>query len=149
MERDRFRHSTSHRGPRDRRPLLLAGAAVGVVALTVAAIAVVRSGDDVDAAAVTLAGGAAAGCAPVDVTTAKSFEPVLTELATTLREAKPCVEVRINVADGRSAANTLRESGTDVWLPDDASWAGVAPRACWRRTPTAGPRSSRRARSTW
>jgi hypothetical protein len=128
MERDRFRHSKSHRGPRDRRAdiviaglvvvgaFVIAGALAGLVAMT---------GDDETGALA----GVSSSCAPVDVTTASSFEPVLREVATSLRQgdSDECVDVRISVADGRAAAGTLRETGADIWVPDDAAWAGIAP----------------------
>ena len=78
------------------------------------------------------------------MTTSTSFEPVLSDVAASLREGESCAEVRINVADGRAAAGTLKETGADVWIPDDATWAGIAPDgvlAAGRRRPARGARA--------
>jgi hypothetical protein len=60
----------------------------------------------------------------VKVVTATSFAPVLNTIAPALAEADPCVRLQITVADGRGAAALVTEA--DVWIPDDASWAGAA-----------------------
>ena len=60
----------------------------------------------------------------VEVVTATSFAPVLNTIAPALAAADPCVRLEITVADGRGAAALVPEA--DVWIPDDASWAGAA-----------------------
>jgi hypothetical protein len=124
-ERDKLGGSAQEPG---RRPLLyLAGGVAVLLALALAATAVVAlRGDDTDPA-VTLANEALGACDPVHVTTAESFAPVLREVGAALRQGDRCVDVAVTIADGRAAAGSLRESAADVWLPDDASWAGVAP----------------------
>jgi Ca-activated chloride channel homolog len=140
MERDRFRHSKSHRGQPDRRPVvvlallvvgvfLVAGAAAGVVAWS--------GGDGEDVAGLSAVG--ASSCTPVDVTTSTSFEPVLREVAASLRQGENCADVRVNVADGRPAADALTETSADVWIPDDASWAGVIPEGVLAPDPDGRP----------
>ena len=65
MERDRYRHSKSHRGPRDRRgEVILAALVVGVFVLAAAITAVVAwTGDDGSDVSATVAG-AASDCTP-------------------------------------------------------------------------------------
>lgn len=60
------------------------------------------------------------------VVTASSFAPVLTEIAAALESAENCVHVEVDVAEGRAAARRVVELAADVWIPDDAAWAGVA-----------------------
>jgi hypothetical protein len=128
MERDRYRHSKSHRGPRDRRPVVLvATIVVGVFLLAGLGAGVVALAGDDGSTAGTAVAGVSETCAPVDVTTSSSFQPVLRDVAASLRQGGSCVDVRINVADGRAASGTLTETGADVWIPDDAAWAGIAP----------------------
>ena len=61
------------------------------------------------------------------VVTASSFAPVLTAVAPGLAAADGCVRMDIVVADGRSAPDTVRQTGADLWIPDDTSWIGTAP----------------------
>ena len=60
------------------------------------------------------------------VVTASSFAPVLTEIAAALESAENCVHVEVDVAEGRAAARRVVELAADIWIPDDAAWAGVA-----------------------
>ncbi|MGH8774724.1 MAG: substrate-binding domain-containing protein [Jiangellaceae bacterium] len=60
------------------------------------------------------------------VVTASSFAPVLKDLAQSLETSDDCVQLQIDVADGRGAIARVTEIGADVWLPDDAAWAGAA-----------------------
>jgi hypothetical protein len=128
MERDRFRHSKSHRGQPDRRPVVvLALLVVGVflVAGAVAAVVAWSGGREDDLAGLSAVG--STSCTPVDVTTSSSFEPVLREVSASLRQGENCAEVRVYVADGRPAVDSLKDTSADVWIPDDAAWAGVVP----------------------
>lgn len=61
--------------------------------------------------------------ASVRVRTASSFAPVLRELAPALAKGKDCLDLQIDVVDGREALEGLDTSGTDVWIPDDIAWA--------------------------
>ena len=44
----------------------------------------------------------------------------------------------VAVADGRTAAGRLAEPAADVWIPDDAGWAGNPGPARLAATPAAG-----------
>lgn len=71
---------------------------------------------------------AAPPCArAVRVVTATSFAPVLQALAPTLRQGADCVDVSVQTADGRAAAELISRTPADVWIPDDTSWAGTVP----------------------
>jgi hypothetical protein len=62
----------------------------------------------------------------VKVVTATSFAPVLNTMANQLGEGEDCLRLEIVVADGRSASALAAQTGADVWIPDDISWAGTA-----------------------
>jgi hypothetical protein len=62
----------------------------------------------------------------VRVVTSASFAPVLATLAPRLERAANCVHVQADVADGRIGAERVKQLNADVWIPDDAAWAGVA-----------------------
>jgi hypothetical protein len=62
----------------------------------------------------------------VKVVTATSFAPVLNTMTAGLAEAENCLRLEVVVADGRSAPQLVEATGADLWIPDDASWAGVA-----------------------
>jgi hypothetical protein len=64
-------------------------------------------------------------CTTLRVVTATSFEPVLSELAPMLSQGGDCVRLDIEVADGQAAEARVAETAADVWIPDDAAWAGV------------------------
>jgi len=64
--------------------------------------------------------------ATLHIVTARSFAPVLEHLAPTLESGDDCVHAEVDVIDGRAAAEGLADLGADVWIPDDAAWAGVA-----------------------
>src|SRR2546429_6499899 len=66
------------------------------------------------------------GCArTVRVVTSASFAPVLANLQPGLDDGDNCVRLDIDVADGQAATQRLAQA--DVWIPDDAAWAGTAP----------------------
>ena len=65
-------------------------------------------------------------CTTLRIVTARSFAPVLTQLAPLLAEGSDCVRLNVEAADGQAAEVLVSESGADVWIPDDGAWAGVA-----------------------
>lgn len=65
-------------------------------------------------------------CTTLQIVTATSFAPVLTQLAPLLAEGSDCVRLNVEAADGQAAEVLVSESGADVWIPDDGAWAGVA-----------------------
>jgi hypothetical protein len=73
------------------------------------------------------------------VVAASSFAPVLNEIAAALESAESCVHLEVDVADGRAAARRVVELGADVWIPDDAAWAGVAEPATFAEPSAGGP----------
>jgi Ca-activated chloride channel homolog len=65
------------------------------------------------------------GCArALRVVTSSSFAPVLANLQPGLDKGDDCVRLNIDVADGLAATQRLGQA--DVWIPDDAAWAGTA-----------------------
>jgi len=101
------------------------GALIVVAGLVVVSgVAGARRGSDTTTAEQT----APAACdRTVRVLTATSFAPALADLAPTLASAKDCLRLEVERADGRDAATRVASSGADVWIPDDAAWAGMAP----------------------
>jgi len=63
----------------------------------------------------------------VRVVTASSFAPVLNRLGDDLAQGGQCLRLRVEQADGRTAATQVAVDDADVWIPDDASWKHVAP----------------------
>jgi hypothetical protein len=63
---------------------------------------------------------------PIRVVTATSFAPVLNALAAQTENDDDCVRLDVTPEDGRAAVQRAIEVGADVWIPDDASWAGSA-----------------------
>jgi len=102
-----------------------------VVALMLAAVAVVGG-----AAALSLRDPAEDTVRPrtaptscdetLKIVTARSFAPVLEHVASALESGDDCVRLEVDVVDGRAAAENLADLGADVWIPDDAAWAGAA-----------------------
>ncbi|GAA1873067.1 substrate-binding domain-containing protein [Asanoa iriomotensis] len=95
---------------------------LGLPALVAAGIVVFR-GDGWSA----LTSGASSCGRKLKVVTASSFAPVLAGMAPKLTKSDECVRMDIVVADGRAAPDTVRQTGADVWIPDDTSWVGTAP----------------------
>ncbi|HYT09733.1 MAG TPA: substrate-binding domain-containing protein [Mycobacteriales bacterium] len=108
---------------RPRRPALWVALGVLVVlALASTGVALLtRSGGDV-----RLSAGERACARTVRVVTSSSFAPVLAALEPALARDADCVALDTAVVDGRAAADRVAESGADVWIPDDASWAATA-----------------------
>ena len=116
------RHRT---GGRTGRALWVGVAAAVVVASTAAGAVVLRGDDDPPAGAPALL--AASTCdRTLKVVTAASFAPVLAAVQPALAAGKDCVALDTVVVDGRAAADRVAEREADVWIPDDASWAGGA-----------------------
>ncbi|MER7008528.1 substrate-binding domain-containing protein [Dactylosporangium sp. NPDC000555] len=61
------------------------------------------------------------------VITASSFANVVSAAGRTLRAGEDCVLINTASADGRPAAGQLGQAAADVWIPDDAAWAALAP----------------------
>ncbi|GIF52955.1 von Willebrand factor type A domain-containing protein [Asanoa ferruginea] len=95
---------------------------LGLPALVAAGLIVVR-GDGWSA----LSPGNSACDRKLKVVTASSFAPVLSALSARLAKTDSCVRMDIVVADGRAAPDTVRQTGADLWIPDDTSWVGTAP----------------------
>jgi hypothetical protein len=105
-------------GPRHRWLLPTAGV-LGVTGLVVAGVLVLLDDPPADDTA-------AGVCGRLRVVTASSFAPALTAAAPGLERGGDCVRLEITTADGRTAAQKVAETGADVWIPDDGSWAGTA-----------------------
>jgi hypothetical protein len=108
---------------RDRSPALWLGLAVlGVLATASTAVALVARQSSEPPAAPPVA-----SCERVlRVVTATSFAPVLEKVGATLDDGPDCVGLDTVVVDGREAAARVAEREADLWIPDDASWAGIA-----------------------
>ncbi len=113
-------------------PVALVAAAL-VIAITVALV-LRGSGDE----STRLVEPAAQCPASLRIVTASSFAPVLTELAPTLESGDDCVHLEVNVADGRAAPQRVADLQADVWIPDDAAWAGAAGSLALAEAPQGG-----------
>ena len=79
------------------------------------------------------------GCSgALRVVTASSFAEVLTALAPAVATGPNCARLDVQVADGRGAAAEVADQGADLWIPDDAAWAGTQARAVLAEAPAAG-----------
>jgi hypothetical protein len=97
------------------------GAIVLITAVTVAATVYARRGAP--------KGIADGGCATdVRVVAAASFAPVIEYLKPALGAGDDCLDVTLDVVDGRAAPSRAAQLGADVWIPDDASWTAAAKR---------------------
>jgi hypothetical protein len=72
------------------------------------------------------------------VVTAASYAPVVTGIGPALAAGPDCVRLDVTVADGRAAAARVAEVAADVWIPDDAAWAGTPGPARLAAAPVAG-----------
>lgn len=98
-----------------------AGAIAVIIAVTVVAALYARSGPPVDTASSRCA-------ASVRVVTAASFAPVLDYLRPALSAGDNCLDVTVDVVDGRAAPARAAQLDADLWIPDDAAWAASAGR---------------------
>jgi hypothetical protein len=106
-----------------RGPILVV-AMIAVVA-SVAAIALyVRAGDEPP----RVASGLSTCGRTLRVVTAFSFAPVLDAVASQLRSDDDCLDLDVQVTDGRAAPDMVERTDADVWIPDDSSWVAVANR---------------------
>ena len=118
------RSGRSHARRDSRTALWLGLAVVGVIAVASTAVTLVARQSADPPAPVP-----AARCERVlRVVTATSFAPVLAKVGDTLAAGPDCVALDTVVVDGREAAARVAEREADLWIPDDASWAGVARR---------------------
>jgi hypothetical protein len=115
------------------RRLLVPLVAVGLAAVAAAVALPARSAGS---AAAVAAGPACART--LRVVTAASYAPVLAGVAPGLADGPDCVGLDVTVADGRGAAARVPGTGADVWIPDDASWAGNPEGAKLAAAPAAG-----------
>ncbi len=72
------------------------------------------------------------------VVTSSSYAPVLSGVASALAAGPDCARLDVVVADGRGAAARVAEVAADVWIPDDAGWAGNPGPARLAAAPAAG-----------
>jgi hypothetical protein len=99
--------------------LVAVAATAGIVALA--------QGDSGGTAETTGSASETTGCeTTLRIVTARSFAPVLTELAPSLGTGDNCANLEVEVVDGRAAPAQVAEFDAHVWIPDDAAWAGTA-----------------------
>ena len=99
--------------------LIAVAATAGIVALA--------QGDSGGTAETTGSAPETTGCeTTLRIVTARSFAPVLTELAPSLGAGDNCANLEVEVVDGRAAPAQVAEFDAHVWIPDDAAWAGTA-----------------------
>jgi Bacterial extracellular solute-binding protein/von Willebrand factor type A domain len=80
-----------------------------------------------------------AACAgTLSVVAAASFAPTLAAVAPAMAAGPNCARLDVVPADGRAAAATVAERSADVWIPDDAAWAGTQGMAQLAAAPAAG-----------
>lgn len=116
---------------RGRPPRGLLVAAVGILVAGAVAVVVGNLGGasqpglrNSETESPTGVGGLASACPhSLTVVTASSFAQVLRRIAAPLASGSNCVAVRVKVADGRNAGETVAASGADVWIPDNTNWA--------------------------
>jgi hypothetical protein len=130
MSRHRTRTSAASFTP----VLIVAVVAALIVALVIAITTYTRRRESADPPSTATPTG---DCpTTVKVVTATSFAPVLRALTAGLAGGGNCVRPEITIADGRAAAGKLKETDADVWIPDDAAWAGMTDRAALAKTGT-------------
>ena len=139
MVRNHAGRGGRHAAPRQsilRRWLLVAGVAVAVAAVTTALIVGLHRSHRAELGARSTAA-TSPGAAPststssqagacrrqLQVVSARSYAPVLRQVAAGLANGADCVGVQLTVADGKAAAGVVAASKADVWIADDASWS--------------------------
>jgi hypothetical protein len=110
-----------------RRPSVALAFAVFAVLAAVILASVLNVAGMLSAGAGSSTGGSCART--VRVVTASSFTPVLDAIRSSLASDRNCVALQVTTADGREAPARVASHHADVWIPDDASWAGVATEA--------------------
>jgi Bacterial extracellular solute-binding protein/von Willebrand factor type A domain len=63
----------------------------------------------------------------VSVVVASGVRPVLDKVVQSVSRTANCVGVQATVADGSDAVTLVEKTRPDVWIADDASWAGLVP----------------------
>ncbi|MFW6092220.1 MAG: VWA domain-containing protein [Actinomycetota bacterium] len=122
---------TARHRARKRRPTELIASVAGVVGVAVVSAVVLTSGsgtsesnDDAGGVADTVE--ADVPCSTtVRIVTATSFEPVLRGVEPLVGSGDACARLEIELADGRSADERVAELNADLWIADDAAWAGI------------------------
>ena len=76
--------------------------------------------------------------AQLTVVAATSFAPVLAAVAPAVADGPDCARLDVVPADGRAAAAAVTARGADVWIPDDAAWAGTQRATPLAAAPAAG-----------
>jgi hypothetical protein len=94
---------------------------VVLVAVGLAAVVVFR-----DRTTRTTATGGGRACTELRVLTAASYAPAIAAVEPRLRTGADCVQTLVTVADGRAAADRVKATKADVWIPDDTAWAADA-----------------------
>lgn len=122
---------TARHRARKRRPTELIASVAGVIGVAVVSAVVLTSGSGTsesnDAGDVADTVQASVPCpTTVRIVTATSYEPVLREVAQLVGSGDACARLEIELADGRGADERVAELNADLWIPDDASWAGIA-----------------------
>ena len=100
--------------------------ALVAVAGTAGVVAVAQDDSSPDAEA-TGSGSETTDCeTTLRIVTARSFDPVLSELAPSVGTGENCANLEVEVVDGRAAPAQVAELAAHVWIPDDAAWAETA-----------------------
>jgi hypothetical protein len=117
-----------HRAHKSRTGVIRPIAVIALVAVAATAgIVALAQGDSGPTAETTGSGPETTGCeTTLRIVTARSFAPVLTELAPSLGTGDNCANLEVEVVDGRAAPAQVAEFDADVWIPDDAAWAATA-----------------------
>jgi hypothetical protein len=111
---DGWAMAARHRARKRRSILFVAALVLAVVAMAAGAFALAPAPEPTPCATT------------MRVVTARSFAPVLRTLAPSLETGDDCARLEIDVVDGRAAAGQVAELDAQVWIPDDAAWAGTA-----------------------
>lgn len=119
---------TARHRARKRRPKEVIAAVTGVLGVAAVSAVVLTSGreatDEAGEVADTVAD--AAPCpTTLRIVTATSFQPVLAEVAPLIESGDGCARLEIELNDGREAHERVAQLNADLWIPDDAAWAGV------------------------
>jgi hypothetical protein len=95
------------------------GAAAALTALVLAVVPVLHDRSDASTRPPNVDCGRS-----LHVVTAKSYAPVLEAVKAGAASAVGCLNLDVEVADGRAAVPRAEQA--DVWIPDDTSWLGTA-----------------------
>ena len=117
-----------HRAHKSRTGVIRPIAVIALVAVAATAgIVALAQGDSGPTAETTGSAPETTECeTTLRIVTARSFAPVLTELAPSLGTGDNCANLEVEVVDGRAAPAQVAELDAHVWIPDDAAWATTA-----------------------